>query len=74
MSQRSFQRRLSKRGLTFEVVLRTMLEREAEYLLADAGCSISQAAYELGYADAAHFSGAFAGGESMSPHLAGRCS
>lgn len=67
MSRRSFQRRLSERGLTFEMVLRTVLEREAEYLLADPRCSISQAAYELGYADAAHFSRAFVGWKGMSP-------
>lgn len=67
MSRRSFQRRLAERGLTYETVLRMVLEREAEDLLADRGCSISQAAYELGYADAAHFSRAFAGWKGMSP-------
>jgi AraC-like DNA-binding protein len=67
MSRRSFQRRLSERGLTFEMVLRTVLEREAECLLADPGCSISHTAYELGYADAAHFSRAFVSWKGMSP-------
>nr|WP_281354640.1 AraC family transcriptional regulator [Aurantimonas aggregata] len=67
MSRRSFQRRLSERGSTFEMVLRMVLEREAENLLADLGCSISQAAYELGYADAAHFSRAFVSWKGVSP-------
>ncbi|HEV7433550.1 MAG TPA: AraC family transcriptional regulator, partial [Pseudorhizobium sp.] len=67
MSRRSFQRRLSERGSTFETVLRTVLEREAENLLADPRCSISQAAYELGYADAAHFSRAFLSWKGVSP-------
>ncbi|MFY0736356.1 AraC family transcriptional regulator [Aurantimonas sp. NFXS3] len=46
-----------------------MLQREAKYLSADAGCSISQAAYELGYADAAHFSRAFVSWKGMSPRM-----
>ncbi|HEX2890915.1 AraC family transcriptional regulator [Vineibacter terrae] len=67
LSRRSFQRRLSERGITFDAVMRRTLERRAEALLASADRSISQVAYELGYADPAHFARAFLAWKGMSP-------
>ncbi len=67
LSRRSFQRRLAERGTTFDTVMRTTLERRAEALLAGADRSISQVAYELGYADPAHFARAFLAWKGMSP-------
>jgi len=67
MPKRSLQRRLTEHGLTFETLLTAVLEREAERLLADRGCSIARAAFELGYGDAAHFSRAFLGWKGVSP-------
>jgi AraC-like DNA-binding protein len=67
LSRRSFQRRLSERGTTFDAALRTVLERQAETMLARPDGSISQIAYQLGYADPAHFSRAFLTWKGISP-------
>jgi AraC-like DNA-binding protein len=67
LSRRSLQRRLAERGTTFDAVLSTALERQATIMLARRDCSISEIAYELGYADPAHFSRAFVAWKGMSP-------
>lgn len=67
LSRRSLQRRLAERGTTFEAVLKTALERQAAALLARRDHSIAQIAYELGYADPAHFTRAFVAWKGMSP-------
>lgn len=67
LSRRSFQRRLAEYGTTFEAVLRAVLERRAVTMLATRDCSISHIAYELGYADPAHFARAFVSWKGMSP-------
>jgi AraC-like DNA-binding protein len=67
LSRRSLQRRLAERGTTFEAVLSTALERQATTMLERRDCSISQIAYELGYADPAHFTRAFVAWKGISP-------
>ncbi|MEH2483979.1 AraC-like DNA-binding protein [Nitrobacteraceae bacterium AZCC 2146] len=54
-------------GTTFEAVLSTALERQATTMLERRDCSISQIAYELGYADPAHFTRAFVAWKGISP-------
>ncbi len=67
MSRRTLQRRLAEQGTSFDAVLKAVLERQAETMLALPGPSISQIAYQLGYTDPAHFTRAFIAWKGMSP-------
>ncbi|GLK76842.1 AraC family transcriptional regulator [Methylopila jiangsuensis] len=67
MSRRTFQRRLSDDGVTFSSLLQHVLLRKAQSFLSDRSMSISQIAFELGYADPAHFSRAFSSWTGVSP-------
>ena len=58
ISRRSLQRSLGCAGTSFDALLRRALIRRASELLR-AGVGATQTAFELGYADAAHFSRAF---------------
>ena len=59
MSRRSMQRRLGDCNTTFEVIRRSVLEKEAYRLLRIRGLSVTAVAFELGYSDLAHFTRAF---------------
>ncbi|MFG1347049.1 AraC family transcriptional regulator ligand-binding domain-containing protein [Xanthobacter autotrophicus DSM 431] len=67
LSQRTLQRRLGTRGITFETLLRDVMEEEAELLLRHGQLSVAAVALELGFADVAHFSRAFRGWKGMPP-------
>ncbi|MFG1348951.1 helix-turn-helix domain-containing protein [Xanthobacter autotrophicus] len=67
LSPRTLQRRLGTRGTTFEALLRTVMEEEAEVLLRHGHLSVAAVALELGFADAAHFSRAFRSWKGMPP-------
>jgi AraC-like DNA-binding protein len=59
ISRRSLQRQLAARGASFEGIMRrTLLDRSFD-LLTREKASVTTAAFELGYADPAHFSRAF---------------
>lgn len=55
MSKRTLQRRLFETELSFEQLLRDALVARATALLKQPEMSMSEIAYELGYADSAHF-------------------
>ena len=64
-SRRSLQRQLAARGASFEGLLRqTLLDRSSDLLTR---ASVTNAAFELGYSDPAHFSRAFRRWTGKSP-------
>lgn len=67
ISRRTLQRRLADQGTSFDAVLKAVLERQAEIMLAVPDFPISQIAYQLGYTDPAHFTRAFVAWKGMSP-------
>lgn len=67
LSARSLQRRLSAEGESFEAIRRRALVAKAKALLAARDAPVTRIAYELGYADAAHFSRAFVAWTGESP-------
>lgn len=67
MSKRTFQRRLQDHSMTFHDVLGTVRARQAKELLRKPGCSISDVAWQMGYADATGFSHAFRRWTGLSP-------
>ncbi|YCI06113.1 AraC family transcriptional regulator (plasmid) [Ensifer sp. D2-11] len=67
ISRRTLQRRLTERGTSFDAILKGVLERQAEIMLAIPDFPVSQIAYQLGYADPAHFTRAFIAWKGMSP-------
>ncbi|MGO9674448.1 MAG: AraC family transcriptional regulator ligand-binding domain-containing protein [Methylocella sp.] len=65
ISRRGLQRQLAARGVSFEGLLRqTLLDRSSDLLTQ---ASVTAAAFELGYADPAHFSRAFRSWTGQSP-------
>lgn len=69
LSARSLQRRLAEQGESFDAIRRRVVLARAQALLRGGATPITQIAYELGYADAAHFSRAFANWTGASPRL-----
>lgn len=67
LSARSLQRRLAEEGESFDAIRRRVVLAKARTRLRDGATPITQIAYELGYADAAHFSRAFAAWTGESP-------
>lgn len=59
MSSRTLKRRLQQHGQTFQQLLDDVRKRDAIRLLANAGLTLEQIAYRLGYADPANFTRAF---------------
>jgi AraC-like DNA-binding protein len=67
VSGRTLQRRLSAAGANFEAIRAGALRRRASDLLRSSDMTISQIAYELGYADPAHFTRAATQWSGLSP-------
>ncbi len=67
LSARGLQRRLAEEGESFDAIRRRVVLAKARTCLRDGATPITQIAYELGYADAAHFSRAFAAWTGESP-------
>ncbi|MEO9875574.1 MAG: AraC family transcriptional regulator ligand-binding domain-containing protein [Anderseniella sp.] len=67
VTRRTLQRKISDHGTTFSRLLADQLRSRATTLLAGEDKSITQVAFQLGYADAAHFSRAFSRWTGMSP-------
>jgi AraC-like DNA-binding protein len=59
MSSRTLKRRLQQHGQTFQQLLDEVRRRDAIRLLGNAGLTLEQIAYRLGYADPANFTRAF---------------
>ena len=59
MNPRTLQRHLAAWGLSFNEVLDDLRHRRAMAYLSDGQLSITDVAFRLGYADAAHFTRAF---------------
>jgi len=59
MSSRTLKRRLQQHGQTFQHLLDEVRRRDAIRLLGNAGLTLEQIAYRLGYADPANFTRAF---------------
>jgi AraC-like DNA-binding protein len=67
MSGRTFQRRLSERGVQFSDLVGEALRRRAFKLLRIPGSTVTDVALSLGYNDAAHFARAFQRWTGTSP-------
>ncbi len=67
MSKRSLQRRLLLSETSFDSIRRRVLFQQASTLLSSPGMPVTDIAFELGYADAAHFTRAFARWTGLSP-------
>jgi len=68
MSRRSLQRGLAQQGLSYSALLAEVrMERAAGWLAAAADKSVSEIAFDLGYADASNFTRAFRRRIGMSP-------
>jgi len=59
LTRRTLQRRLTERGTDYAGLMRRVLLEQACAMLRQADWPITDVAYELGYADAAHFTRAF---------------
>lgn len=69
VSVRTMQRRLKEHGTSFAEVWRSVTSQQPIELLKHQEFPISEIAYELGYADPAHFARAFNNWFGKSPHV-----
>jgi AraC-like DNA-binding protein len=70
MSNRTLRRRLAESGLSYQDILDTARKRRALALLANAGLSIDEIAYEVGFSDARNFRRAFKRWTGTAPRAA----